>query len=149
MSLLKIFGDANEKQVKRLWPLVSRINEQEPEFTKLSGDELRAKTAAFRDALTKGKTLDELLPEAFAAVREAARRTLGQRHYDAQLVGGIALHEGEITEMRTGEGKTLAATAPVFLNALSGDCAHIVTVNDYLARRDTVWMGQIYDALGM
>jgi preprotein translocase subunit SecA len=147
--LQKLFGDPNERELKRLWPIVSRINALEEATRALSDEALRAKTAEFREAFAKGKTLDELLPEAFACVREAARRTLGQRHFDVQLLGGIILHEGKIAEMRTGEGKTLAATAPAYLNAIPQKGVHIVTVNDYLARRDTVWMGQIYDALGM
>ena len=130
-------------------PIVDRINELESEYEKLSNEEVKAKTAEFRARLEKGETLDDLLPEAFATVREAAKRTLGMRHYDVQLIGGIALHRGKIAEMRTGEGKTLTATLAVYLNALSGRGVHLVTVNDYLAKRDAVWMGQIYDFLGM
>ncbi|HRH23673.1 MAG TPA: preprotein translocase subunit SecA [Candidatus Magasanikbacteria bacterium] len=150
MSFLhKFFPDQNKKTVKALQPLVERINSFEPEFEKLSNDEVKAKTAEFKSRLEKGETLDDILPEAFATVREAAKRTLGMRHYDVQLIGGITLHRGRIAEMRTGEGKTLTATLAVYLNALSGKGVHLVTVNDYLAKRDAVWMGQIYDFLGL
>src|SRR3989344_965813 len=145
----KIFGDANTKYIKDLEPIIQRINDLEKDFVGLSDGQLKEKTAEFKRRLADGETLDDLLPEAFAAVREASKRTLGQRHYDVQLVGGIALHRGTITEMKTGEGKTLVATAPVYLNALTGQGVHMVTVNDYLARRDCAWMGQIYDALGL
>jgi preprotein translocase subunit SecA len=141
--------DSNEKELKRLQPKVDRTNELEPEFQKLSDAGLRAKTDEFKSRLKDGVTLDELLPEAFAAVREAARRTLGQRHYDVQLLGGVTLHQGKIAEMKTGEGKTLVATLPLYLNALTGRGAHLVTVNDYLARRDPYWMGPVYHALGV
>ena len=130
-------------------PIVEKINQLESKFEHFSNEELRAKTNEFKKQIQDGKTLDDILPEAFAMVREAAKRTLNQRHYDVQLIGGIVLHQGKIAEMKTGEGKTLAATLPLYLNALSGKGAHLVTVNDYLARRDTVWMGQIYDALGL
>jgi preprotein translocase subunit SecA len=143
------FGDSNEKELRRLQPLVDKTNELEADFEKLSDDELRAKTSEFRSRLKDGATLDELLPEAFAAVREAAKRTLGQRHYDVQLLGGIVLHQGKISEMRTGEGKTLVATLPLYLNSLAGQGCHLVTVNDYLARRDPYWMGPVYHALGV
>lgn len=149
MSLLQIFGDANARAVKRLEPLVLRINALEEEVVKLSDAELAEQTAEFRKRLKDGETLDDLLPETFAVVREAAKRTLGQRHYDVQLLGGIVLHQGKIAEMKTGEGKTLVATSPAYLNALSGKGVHLVTVNDYLAKRDAVWMGQVYAALGM
>src|SRR3989339_1502147 len=150
MSFLEIiFGDPNKKVIKELEPVVSKINELESSFISLSSDELRAKTSEFKERLNKGETLDNILPEAFATVREAARRKLGQRHYDVQLMGGIVLHRGEITEMKTGEGKTLTSTLPIDLNALTGKGVHVVTVNDYLARRDAVWMGQIYAALGL
>ncbi len=150
MSFLhKFFPDQNKKIVKSLQPLVDRINALEPEFEKLSNDEVKGKTLEFKSRLEKGETLDDLLPEAFATVRESAKRTLGMRHYDVQLIGGITLHRGRIAEMRTGEGKTLTATLAVYLNALSGKGVHLVTVNDYLAKRDAVWMGQIYDFLGM
>src|SRR3989440_68132 len=128
---------------------VGKINALEPAMEALSNEALRAKTAEFKERFAKGETLDELLEEAFAVVREAARRTLGQRHYDVQLVGGMVLHQGGIAEMRTGEGKTLVATAPVYLNALAGKGVHVITVNDYLAQRDAEWMGQIYRFLGM
>ncbi len=145
----KLFGDPNKRVVVRLEPLVERINALESEIQKLSDDELKAKTSEFRQRLEGGETLDDLLPEAFACVREAAQRVLGQRHFDVQLVGGIVLHQGQIAEMRTGEGKTLTATSPVYLNALPGKGVHVVTVNDYLARRDTIWMGKVYHALGL
>ncbi len=141
--------DSNEKELKRLQPLVDTINQLEPEFTKLSDSELGAKTGEFKARLESGSSPDELLPEAFAAVREAAKRTIGQRHFDVQLIGGIVLHQGKIAEMKTGEGKTLVATLPLYLNALSGKGVHLVTVNDYLARRDPYWMGPVYHALGL
>ena len=144
-----LFGSANDRFVKKQYKTVEKINALEPEFTKLSDDELKAKTVEFRTRLQKGETLDEILPEAFAAVREAAKRTLGQRHYDVQLIGGIVLHKGMISEMKTGEGKTLVATLAAYLNALSGKGVHIVTVNDYLAKRDAEWMGQVYRFLGL
>jgi len=143
------FRDSNEKELRRLEPLVNRINELEPEFEKLTDAELRAKTDEFKARLKRGALLDELLPEAYAAVREAAKRTLGQRHFDVQLIGGIVLHQGKIAEMKTGEGKTLVATMPLYLNSLTGEGCHLVTVNDYLARRDPYWMGPIYHALGV
>ena len=145
----KIFGSRNERLVKRLMKTVAAINEMEPELERLSDDELKAKTQALRARLEQGATLDELLPETFAVVREASRRTLGLRHFDVQMVGGMVLHRGKIAEMRTGEGKTLVATLAAYLNALSGKGVHVVTVNDYLARRDAVWMGKIYDFLGL
>jgi len=149
-SLAKsLFGSANERKVKPLWGTVSKINALEPRFQAMSDAELAAMTPAFRERLDKGESLDDLLPEAFAVVREAAKRTLGQRHFDVQLVGGMVLHKGSISEMKTGEGKTLVATLPVYLNALAGEGVHVVTVNDYLARRDSEWMGQIYRFLGM
>ncbi|HEU0095779.1 MAG TPA: preprotein translocase subunit SecA, partial [Rhizomicrobium sp.] len=144
-----LFGSANERKVKPLWATVAKINALEPRFVAMTDDELRAMTPAFRERLEKGETLDDLLPEAFAVVREAAKRTLGQRHFDVQLVGGMVLHKGNISEMKTGEGKTLVATLPTYLNALAGDGVHCVTVNDYLAKRDSDWMGQIYRFLGM
>src|ERR1700729_1119891 len=149
-SLAKsLFGSANDRKVKPLWSTVSKINALEPRFSGLSDADLAAMTPAFRARLEQGETLDDLLPEAFAVVREAAKRTLGQRHFDVQLVGGMVLHKGNISEMKTGEGKTLVATLPVYLNALAGDGVHVVTVNDYLARRDSEWMGQIYRFLGL
>ncbi|MEI6494806.1 MAG: preprotein translocase subunit SecA [bacterium] len=144
-----IFGDDNTRQLKPTGELVLKINAFEPVITALSDSELCAKTPEFKARLKAGESLDDILPEAFAVVREAAKRTLGQRHYDVQLIGGIMLHQGKIAEMRTGEGKTQVATLPVYLNALTGRGVHVVTVNDYLARRDTVWMGQIYVFLGL
>ncbi len=141
--------DSNERELKLLEPIVNRINELEPEFKKLTDAELRAKTDEFKARLKNGASLDELLPEAFATVREAAQRTIGQRHFDVQLMGGIVLHQGKIAEMKTGEGKTLVATLPLYLNSLTGKGCHLVTVNDYLARRDPYWMGPIYHALGI
>ena len=148
-SIKKIFGDHSGKTLKGLAPLVARINTLEAEIKALSDEKLREKTAEFKERIAKGESLDALLPEAFAVIRESARRTLGQRHFDVQLLGGIVMHQGKIAEMRTGEGKTLVATLPAYLNALSGKGVHVVTVNDYLSRRDAVWMGQIYSALGL
>ena len=145
----KIFGDPNEKYIKSLGPIVEKINSFEPELEKFSAEQLKEKTKDFKNRITNGESLDSILPEAFALVREASRRTLNQRHFDSQLIGGIVLHQGKIAEMKTGEGKTLAATLPAYLNALEGKGVHIVTVNDYLAKRDMVWMGQIYNALGL
>ena len=145
----RIFGSSNERYVRSLAPLIARINAHEAAISALSDQALSGQTAAFRARLAAGETLDDLLPEAFATVREAAKRTLGQRHYDVQLIGGIVLHRGEIAEMRTGEGKTLVATLAVYLNALEGKGVHVVTVNDYLASRDAEWMGQVYKFLGM
>jgi preprotein translocase subunit SecA len=145
----KLFGNANEKYLKNLQSLVDKINGLEKEFEGFSDEKLKDKTKEFKDRLKNGEALDSLLSEAFAVVREASKRTLDQRHYDCQLIGGIVLHQGKIAEMKTGEGKTLAATLPLYLNALEGKGCHLVTVNDYLARRDTVWMGQIYHALGL
>jgi preprotein translocase subunit SecA len=148
-TLAKLFGRGEEAAVRRYLPLVQRINELEPQFERLSDEALRAKTEEFRARLREGETLDALLPEAFAAVREASKRTIGLRHFDVQLIGGIVLHEGKVAEMKTGEGKTLVATLPVYLNALLGRGVHVVTVNDYLSRRDAGWMGPIYHALGL
>ena len=145
----KIFGSENDRKLKKLRPIVGKINKLEPDFEKLSDEQLKNKTDEFKSRYANGETLDALLPEAFATVREAAKRTLGQRHYDVQLIGGICLHNGEIAEMRTGEGKTLVSTLAAYLNALTGDGVHIVTVNDYLARRDAEWMGQVYGFLGL
>ncbi len=145
----RLFGSANDRYIKSLGPLVAQINEIEPELEKLSDEALRARTAEFKERLAEGAELDDLLVEAFATVREAAKRTLGQRHFDVQLMGGIVLHRGMIAEMKTGEGKTLVSTLPVYLNALTGNGVHVVTVNDYLAGRDAEWMGQIYRFLGM
>ncbi|MBU1046070.1 preprotein translocase subunit SecA [Patescibacteria group bacterium] len=150
MPILKaIFGDDNEKYLKRLRPLAEKINNLESEFQRFSDEELKIKTSEFRERIQKNNALDDLLPEAFALVRETAKRVLKQRHFDVQLMGGIVLHQGGIAEMKTGEGKTLASTLPAYLNALEGKGVHIVTVNDYLAKRDAVWMGQIYYALGL
>src|SRR5436853_2449852 len=145
----RLFGTANDRYVKSLGPLVEQINDHEAELEQLSDEALRAKTAEFKQRLEAGAELDDLIPEAFATVREAAKRTLGQRHFDVQMMGGIVLHRGMIAEMKTGEGKTLVATLPVYLNALTGKGVHVVTVNDYLARRDAEWMGQIYKFLGL
>lgn len=144
-----VFGSKNERELKKMAPLVDKINELEPGFQALSDAQLLSKTAEFKERLSRGEPLDDLLPEAFAAVREASVRVLGMRHFDVQLVGGIVLHRGKIAEMKTGEGKTLAATLPLYLNALTGRGAHLVTVNDYLAQRDADWMGGIYNALGL
>ncbi|MFZ2979051.1 MAG: preprotein translocase subunit SecA, partial [Candidatus Magasanikiibacteriota bacterium] len=150
MSLLtKIFGDPNLKVLKEIKPIVDKINSLESDWAILSEEELKGKTKHFKERLAKGETLDNILPEAFATVREVSKRVTGMRHYDVQMIGGIVLHQGKIAEMRTGEGKTLVATLPVYLNALEGKGVHLVTVNDYLAKRDAVWMGQIYDYLGM
>ncbi len=149
LFLKKIFGSKNDRELKRLTPLVDRINMLEPEYRDLSDSRLKNKTALFKERLDREEPLDDLLPEAFAAVREASLRVLGMRPFDVQLIGGIVLHEGKIAEMKTGEGKTLVATMPAYLNTLSGDGVHIVTVNDYLARRDTQWMGGIYHFLGL
>src|SRR3984885_12228061 len=145
----KFFGSHNERILRAQDRIVEQVNALEPSFKKLSDEELRAKTDEFKARLSKGETLDQLLPEAFAVVREAAKRVLGQRPFDVQLRGGIVLHEGKIAEMKTGEGKTLVATLPVYLNALSGKGVHVVTVNDYLAKRDSAWMGRIYNFLGL
>lgn len=147
--ITKIFGDANASCVQKLQPIVDQINQLESDFEKLSSEDLGQKTEELKRRLKEGQSLDQILPEAFALVREAAKRTIGQRHFDVQLIGGLVLHRGKIAEMKTGEGKTLVATLPVYLNALTGKGVHVVTVNDYLARRDTVWMGQIYHLLGL
>lgn len=145
----KIFGTYSEKEVKRVMPIVDKINGLEPEISKLSDEELTGKTQEFKKRLNEGETLDDILPEAFAVVREASKRVLGMRHFDVQLIGGIILHQGRIAEMKTGEGKTLVATLPVYLNALTGKGVHVVTVNDYLAKRDSEWMGKLYKFLGL
>ncbi|MFP4518622.1 MAG: preprotein translocase subunit SecA [Oceanicaulis sp.] len=145
----KLFGSSNDRTVKKMRPTVERINALEPDFEALDDDQLKAKTAEFRERFERGESLDQLLPEAFAAVREAAKRALGQRHYDVQLMGGVVLHQGDISEMKTGEGKTLVSTLAAYLNALPGKGVHIVTVNDYLAKRDSEWMGQVFAKLGM
>ena len=148
-ALTKLIGGSNDRAVGKLQPIVDEVNELEPSFERLSDADLRAKTYEFRKRLGDREDLDDVLPEAFAAVREAAKRTLGQRHFDVQLIGGAVLHDGKIAEMKTGEGKTLVATLPAYLNALSGEGVHVVTVNDYLARRDAQWMGAIHDMLGL
>jgi preprotein translocase subunit SecA len=147
--LEKLFGDPNKRYLNKIQPIVDRINELESKFERFSNQELKDKTNEFKNRLANQELLDDILPEAFAATREAAKRTLKQRHFDAQIIGGIVLHQGKIAEMKTGEGKTLAATLPLYSNALIGDGVHLVTVNDYLAKRDAVWMGQIYHALGL
>src|SRR5579885_1696970 len=148
-ALTRVFGSRNERVLRQLSRQVARINALEPDMQKLDDAALRAKTDEFRQRVAEGESLDKLLPEAFAVVREASRRVLGLRHYDVQLIGGMVLHMGKIAEMRTGEGKTLVATLPVYLNALEGKGVHVVTVNDYLARRDAGWMAQVYHALGL
>ncbi|VAW48187.1 Protein translocase subunit SecA, partial [hydrothermal vent metagenome] len=145
----KIFGSRNERMLKEYRKKVQKINEFEAEIAELSDEQLQQKTPEFKAALEAGKTLDDLLPEAFAVVREAGKRVFGMRHYDVQMIGGMTLHEGRIAEMRTGEGKTLVATLPVYLNALSGEGVHVITVNDYLAKRDSEWMGQLFEFLGL
>lgn len=147
--LARILGTNNSRQLRALQPIVNAINAFEPAISQLPDEQLAAKTTYFREQLSQGKTLDDILPEAFATVREVAKRQLGQRHYDVQLIGGIVLHQGKIAEMKTGEGKTLTATLPLYLNALTGKGVHLVTVNDYLARRDAAWMGPIYTFLGL
>ncbi len=150
MSLYsRIFGDPNAKEVAKIRKVIDQVNALGPSIETLSNEGLKAKTTEFKEFLAQGKTLDELLPEAFAVAREMSARVLKQRQYDVQLIGGVALHSGSIAEMRTGEGKTLTAVAPVYLNALTGKGVHLITVNDYLARRDAVWMGQVYHALGL
>ena len=146
---MKLFKSYSEKEVKRVMPIVNKINSLEPEMEKLTDHELKEKTEYFKKQLSEGKTLDDILPEAFAVVREASKRALGMRHFDVQLIGGIILHQGRIAEMKTGEGKTLVATLPVYLNALEGKGVHVITVNDYLAKRDSEWMGKLYKFLGL
>ncbi len=147
--LKKVFGSKNERELKKLQPIVDQVNSFEPKIKELSDNDLKAMTSTFRERFEQGAYLDEILPEAFAVVREASARTLNMRHFDVQLMGGLVLHQGKIAEMKTGEGKTLAATLPVYLNALTGKGVHVVTVNDYLAKRDTEWMGAIYKFLGL
>src|SRR2546426_3736083 len=147
--LTRIFGSRNERLLKQYAQAVRQITERNPTIAALSDEALRAKTGELKERVTAGATLDDVLPEAFAVVREAGKRTLNMRHFDVQLIGGIALHNGKIAEMRTGEGKTLVATLPAYLNALGGNGVHIVTVNDYLAQRDADWMGRIYRFLGL
>ena len=148
-KLLNIFSDSNEKVIKQLQEKVDNINSLEESINKLTNEELANKTEYFRRKISNGVPLDEILPEAFATVREVSNRILGQRHYDVQIMGGIVLHQGSIAEMRTGEGKTLTATLPLYLNALLGEGVHLVTVNDYLARRDCSWMGPVFNFLGI
>ncbi|TVR49215.1 MAG: preprotein translocase subunit SecA, partial [Rhodobacteraceae bacterium] len=145
----KVFGTANDRKVKSVRPVVERINALEPEFQALSDDGLVEKTQELKARVEQGESLDDVLPEAFANCREAARRALGLRAFDVQLIGGIFLHQGNIAEMKTGEGKTLVATFPAYLNALTGGSVHVVTVNDYLARRDSEWMGKVFARMGM
>lgn len=145
----KVFGSRNDREIKRLLPLVEEINKHEAKLASLSSEALQALTPQYRERIARGESLDSLLPEAFATVREAGKRVLNMRHFDVQLIGGMVLHLGRVAEMKTGEGKTLVATLPVYLNALSGKGVHVVTVNDYLARRDSEWMGQLYRFLGM
>src|SRR2546426_12635724 len=147
--LAKIFGTKNEREIKALLPMVTAINELEPGMQQLSDIDLKAKTIEFKERLAQGAAIDDLLVEAFAVVREAGRRFLNMRHFDVQLIGGMVLHRGKIAEMKTGEGKTLVATLPVYLNALDGKGVHVVTVNDYLAHRDSEWMGRLYKFLGL
>ena len=147
--LTKIFGSRNDRILRKLRKQVAKINKMEPAFEALSDDKLRAKTDEFRSRLANGETLQQLLPEAFATVREAGKRVLGMRHFDVQLIGGMVLHQGKITEMKTGEGKTLVATCPVYLNALAGHGVHVITVNDYLAKRDRDQMSRLYGFLGL
>jgi preprotein translocase subunit SecA len=145
----KLFGSANDRRIRGYQPRVAAINALEKELEALSDDALKARTGELKQKLADGASLDDILVDAFATVREASKRTLGQRHFDVQLIGGMILHEGKISEMKTGEGKTLVATLPVYLNALTGRGVHVVTVNDYLAKRDAEWMGQIYNFLGL
>lgn len=148
-SILKsIFGDPDERRMNEYRPIVAQINELESRFSGMADSELAAQTERFKSEIAAGKSLDDVLPEAFAVVREASRRVLGMRHFDVQLIGGMVLHQGKISEMKTGEGKTLVSTLPAYLNALEGKGVYIVTVNDYLAKRDSEWMGQILDFWG-
>ena len=147
--LTRIFGTRNEREIKKMRPLLGRIGELEAPLRALSDADLASRTAAFKARLAQGESVDALLPEAFAVVREAGRRVLDMRHFDVQLIGGIALHQGTISEMKTGEGKTLVATLPAYLNALEGKGVHVVTVNDYLAKRDSEWMGRLFRFLGL
>ncbi|HMN03953.1 MAG TPA: preprotein translocase subunit SecA, partial [Geobacter anodireducens] len=145
----KIVGSKNERELKRMWPVVEKINGLESQVAGLTDDQLREKTFEFKERIARGESLDSLLPEAFAVCREGGKRALGMRHFDVQLIGGMVLHQGKIAEMKTGEGKTLGATLPAYLNALTGRGVHVVTVNDYLARRDSEWMGRLYRFLGL
>ena len=145
----KLFGTHSSRELKRIMPLVDKIEALRPSMVELTDEQLKDKTREFKERLAKGETLDDLLPEAFATVREASRRVLNMEHYRVQLIGGIILHQGRIAEMRTGEGKTLVSTCPAYLNALEGKGVHIVTVNDYLAKRDAEWMGKVHEFLGL
>ena len=145
----KVFGTHSQREVKRIMPLVEKTEALRPEMQKLTDEELRDKTREYKRRLEEGATIDDLLPEAFATVREAAKRVLGMEHYRVQIIGGIILHQGRIAEMKTGEGKTLVSTLPAYLNALEGKGVHIVTVNDYLAKRDAEWMGKVHEFLGL
>ena len=148
-GLVRIFGNSNERQIRRVQPIVAQINDLEPTVQELSDEALKAKSIEFRKRLADGESLNDLLPEAFAVCREGGRRFLKMRHYDVQLLGGMVLHDGNIAEMVTGEGKTLVATLPAYLNALEGKGVHVITVNDYLARRDAEWMSPLYNGLGL
>ena len=143
----KLFGTHSERELKMIYPIVEKIEALRPKMIEMTDEQLRDNTRIFKERLSNGETLDDILPEAFATVREAARRTLNMEHYPVQLIGGIVLHQGRIAEMRTGEGKTLVSTAPAYLNALTGKGVHIVTVNDYLAKRDAEWMGRVHEFL--
>ena len=145
----KIFGTHSQHELKRIYPIADKVESYREEYGKLSDEQLKGKTKEFKERLSKGETLNDLLPEAYATVREAAKRVLGMEHYRVQIIGGIILHQGRIAEMRTGEGKTLVSTLPAYLNALEGKGVHIVTVNDYLAKRDAEWMGQVHEFLGL
>src|SRR5690554_2155462 len=145
----KIIGSYSDRELKRIMPIVEKIESLEKKMQAMTDDELKAMTPHFKKRLKEGETLDDILPEAFAVVREASKRVLGMRHFKVQLIGGIVLHQGRIAEMKTGEGKTLVATLPVYLNALEGKGVHVVTVNDYLAKRDSEWMGKVYNFLGL
>src|SRR5881409_2729001 len=145
----KFVGSRNDREIKKIQPLVTKINDLEPQVSSLTDEQLKAKTAEFKQRFENGESLEGLLPDAFAVVRETGKRTLNMRHFDVQLIGGVVLHQGRISEMKTGEGKTLVATLPAYLNALEGKGVHIVTVNDYLARRDAEWMGRLHHFLGL
>ncbi|MBQ5674891.1 MAG: preprotein translocase subunit SecA, partial [Lachnospiraceae bacterium] len=148
-ALTRIFGTHSERELKRIYPIVDKVESYQKTMNALSDEELKGKTKEFKERLEKGETLDDLLPEAYATVREAAKRVLGMEHYRVQIIAGIILHQGRIAEMRTGEGKTLVSTLPAYLNALEGKGVCIVTVNDYLAKRDSEWMGQVHEFLGL
>jgi len=148
-TLNKLFKSANQQELNKIKPIVAKINDLEKDFLKFSAGDFVQKTEQLKKNIAEGRSLEEILPESFALVREAAKQTLDERHFDVQLMGGVVLHRGNIAEMKTGEGKTLVSTLPVYLNSLTGDGVHVVTVNDYLAKRDSAWMGQIYDFLGL